>query len=152
MFLLLLLLSIILPIAEVVVLARVIARIGIWDTLFLLIFAGVFGAYLAKLQGRAALLKIQEALAKGKPPTAAMLDSLLVFLGGVLFIIPGFVSDLLGLFLLFPVTRWFFRWWVLLAIASNFRARAERGPYQGSKRPRMEDQDRGDVQDAEIVE
>jgi UPF0716 protein FxsA len=152
MFFLILLIFIIFPVAEVIVLAKVAARIGIWDTLFLLVFSGAFGAYLANLQGRAALLKIQEALSQGRTPTAEMLDSFLVFMGGILFIVPGFISDILGFLLIFPVTRWLFRWWVLLAIRSNFRSRAERKPGSGAGGQAPGRRDRGDVQDAEIVE
>ena len=152
MFFLILLIFIIFPIAEVIVLARVASRIGIWDTLFLLVFSGAFGAYLANLQGRVALLKIQQALSEGRTPTGEMLDSFLVFIGGILFIVPGFISDILGFLLIFPVTRWIFRWWVLSAIKSNFRSRAERKMGPGAEGQAPGRRDRGDVQDAEIVE
>jgi UPF0716 protein FxsA len=152
MFLIVLLIIVVFPIAEVIVLARVAARIGIWDTLFLLLFSGVFGAYIANIQGRAALLKIQKALAEGRVPTAEMLDSFLVFAGGILFLIPGFISDILGLLLILPVTRWIVRWWILWAVMSNFRTRAQRVSPQGTDGPKTEFRERGDVQDAEIVE
>jgi UPF0716 protein FxsA len=152
MFFLILLIFILFPVAEVIVIAKVASRIGIWDTLFLMVFSGAFGAYLANLQGRTALLKIQQALAEGRAPTAEMLDSFLVFLGGILFIVPGFLSDILGFFLIFPVTRWLFRWWVLGAIKSNFRSRAERKPGPGTGGQAPGRRDHGDVQDAEIVE
>lgn len=152
MFLLILLVFILFPVAEVIVLARVAARIGIWDTLFLLIFSGAFGAYLANLQGRVALLKIQQALSEGRTPTAEMLDSFLVFMGGILFIVPGFISDILGLLLILPVTRWLFRWWILMAVKANFRSRAQGRPEPGAGGRVPGRRDRGDVQDAEIVE
>ena len=152
MFFFVLLLFIFFPIAEIMVLGRVAARIGIWDTLILLVFSAMFGGYLARVQGNIALQRIQRALAEGRAPTIEMIDSFLIFLGGILFIIPGFISDILGLFLIFPVTRWIIRWWVLSGIQSSFRARNARPPRPEAARQTSGITRRDDVSDAEIVE
>ena len=65
------------PIAEIIILGKVISRIGFWDTMILLIFSGVFGTYLAKLQGKATLIRVQQALAEGWDcPSAYILVSM----------------------------------------------------------------------------
>lgn len=158
-----------LPIAEIWAIGRVGSILGFWDTAFLLIFSAVFGVYMAKIQGKAVLLKVQQCLAEGRVPTVEMIDGLLVFLGGILFVIPGFITDAFGFLLIFPPTRWLIRWWISISVvsgvfsnmtkgrhASAFRAGAEGPeslsrrevvrPVPGSPRPR------GPIQDAEIVD
>ena len=152
MFFFFLLLFILFPVAEVMVFAKVAARIGIWEALGLLFFSAVFGSYLANVQGRIALERVQRAMMEGRPPTAEMLDGLLVFLGGVLFIIPGFISDIFGLLLVFPLTRWLIRLWVQSAIRMNLHTRQAQSakPSSGPIRPELHKRD--NVEDAEIVE
>ncbi|MBF0484932.1 MAG: FxsA family protein [Candidatus Omnitrophica bacterium] len=145
------------PVAEVYVLIKVASRIGFGDTLFLLIFSGVFGAYLASIQGKITLNKMQACLAQNKLPTKEMIDGLLIFLGGILFIIPGFISDIIGFFLIFPLTRWVIRMGILHSAEVSLSRRAARGASQGpegvNKGPvSTEGFNKGNAQDAEIVE
>ncbi|MBF0123013.1 MAG: FxsA family protein [Candidatus Omnitrophica bacterium] len=140
------------PVAEVIVLGKVISRIGFGDTMILLLFSAVFGAYLAKLQGKATLIRVQQALAEGRVPTSEMIDGLMIFLGGILFIIPGFISDILGFFLLFPVTRWCAKWIFLRNVKSAYGARSARGEVPQPKSYEGFSARKGDAEDAEIVE
>jgi UPF0716 protein FxsA len=80
-------------------------RIGWINTLFALVAAGILGAGLARTQGRYILNRLQEQLARGQAPTHEVLHGLLVFVGGILFLIPGFISDIVALFLVLPGTR-----------------------------------------------
>ena len=140
------------PVAEIIVLGKVISRIGFWDTMILLLFSAVLGTYLAKLQGKATLIRVQQALAEGRVPTAEMIDGLMIFLGGVLFIIPGFISDVFGLFLLFPVTRWCAKWIFLRNLKSAYTARSARGESPQPKSYQGFSARKGDAEDAEIVD
>ncbi|MBF0387676.1 MAG: FxsA family protein [Candidatus Omnitrophica bacterium] len=143
-----------LPIAEFWVITRVGAVCGFWNTFLLLILSAVFGVHFAKIQGQAVLGKVQQCLAEGRVPNNEMLDGLLVFLGGVLFVIPGFITDGLGLVLIFPPTRWLIRWWVSRSSAAFFVARtaSPRTP-EPAVRPITDGKfTRGEVQDAEIVD
>ena len=56
-------------------------------------------------QGASAWRRIRNELATGKVPGAALIDGGLIFLAGVLLIIPGYVSDACGLLLLVPPVR-----------------------------------------------
>ncbi len=163
MGLMVLLIFLCLPVAEIWVLNRVGSILGFWDTLFLLILSGVFGVYLAKLQGKAVLLKVQRCLAEGRAPTTEMMDGLLIFLGGVLFVIPGFITDGIGLLLIFPPTRWLIRYWISKSTAAGFMAQQASGRFggsqsaarstRGSQGPAQEiPRPRGTVQDAEIID
>lgn len=90
---------------ELAVLMKIGAILGVINTLVLLFVSGVVGTFLVRIQGFLILQRIQENLDRGLMPTAQMLDGLMVFGAGALFIFPGFVSDVLGFLLLFPLTR-----------------------------------------------
>lgn len=100
-----LLILLLLPIAEIYVLFQVGAKIGVINTVFALLAAGVLGAGLAKVQGRYVLAKMQASLARGEVPTKEVFHGLLLMIGGVLFLFPGFVSDFAGLVFVLPGTR-----------------------------------------------
>lgn len=103
--LLLILLFIVVPIAELAVLIQVGQWIGIWWTLALLLASALLGSTLLRVQGRAAWRRFNEALAAGRVPHREVVDGVLVIFGGVLLIVPGFITDVLGLLFLFPPTR-----------------------------------------------
>jgi UPF0716 protein FxsA len=141
------------PVAEVYVLIKVGALIGFWDTFFLLVFSAVFGAYLAKVQGKIALQRIQACLLEGRIPTKEMVDGVLIFIGGLLFVFPGFISDALGLLLIFPPTRFLVRILFLGNMKANLKTYRPQGPGEGRSTERGRGSiGRTGVQDAEIVE
>jgi UPF0716 protein FxsA len=105
MFLPLLLLLILVPIAELYVIIQVGQAIGALPTIALLFASSILGTVLLRAQGRLAWRKFRGALAAGRAPTREVVDGALVICGGALLIVPGFLSDLLGLFLLLPPTR-----------------------------------------------
>jgi UPF0716 protein FxsA len=93
------------PLVELYVLIRVGDVIGIGPTLLLLIGVSVAGTILLKKEGVATWSRLQEALRSGRMPTEEVTDGALILLGGALLLTPGFVTDVFGLLLLFPVTR-----------------------------------------------
>src|SRR3954464_6881300 len=105
MRLLLVLLFIVVPIAELFVIIQVGEAIGVLPTIALLIADSVLGSMLMRSQGRAAWLRFNTALAEGRVPHREVLDGALVIFGGALLLTPGFLSDILGLVLLLPPTR-----------------------------------------------
>jgi UPF0716 protein FxsA len=141
------------PMAEFMVMGKVAAQIGFWDTAILLILSALFGTYLAKHQGKVVLLRIQQCVAEGRTPTLEMVDGLLIFLGGLLFVFPGFISDILGFVLIFPLTRWIVRWFVLagMQIRVNNPHKFKR-PVASSGPQRPQGMDKGLAVDAEVVE
>jgi UPF0716 protein FxsA len=123
-----LLLLIGLPALEIWTLAQVGSRLGWVDTLVVLVLVGVLGAALARNEGLRVVERMRGALAEGRMPEREIVDGLLVLAAGALLVLPGFVSDVLGLLLLFPLTRPLFRGW----LARKLRGRMiRRGPPPG---------------------
>ncbi|ASB87943.1 UPF0716 protein YtzA [Bacillus sonorensis] len=79
--------------------------IGVLPTVLLIILTGFLGAALAKKQGIEVYHKVQRDLQYGKMPGDAILDGLCIFFGGMLLLLPGFLSDIIGLLLLIPASR-----------------------------------------------
>ena len=103
--LLLVILFIVVPIAELAVLFQVGQLIGVWWTILLLIADALLGSWLLKTQSRAAWRRFNEALENGRVPHREVVDGVLVIFGGVLLLTPGFITDVFGLLFLFPPTR-----------------------------------------------
>ena len=79
--------------------------VGGWMTFLLILITGFAGAQFARLEGRQALSEVQRQMQTGQPPGQAMLNGLCVLIGGLLLVLPGFFSDIIGITLLFPLTR-----------------------------------------------
>jgi UPF0716 protein FxsA len=103
--LLLLLIFIVVPIAELAVLIQVGQLIGVWWTVGLLLADAIIGSWLLRSQTRTAWRRFNEALAAGRVPHREVVDGVLVIFGGVLLVTPGFITDIFGLLFLFPPTR-----------------------------------------------
>jgi UPF0716 protein FxsA len=101
----LLLLFVVIPIVEIYVAVLVGHAIGALNTIGLLLLLSIVGVWLTKQQGLSVISRIRRQLDAGRMPTNELIDGGLVVAGGVLLIAPGFVTDALGLLLLFPPTR-----------------------------------------------
>ena len=106
---LLLILFIVVPLAELYVIVQIAGEIGIIWTLLLLVADSVAGTLLVKSQGRAAWTRFNEATTAGRIPAREVADGALIILGGALLMTPGFLTDIFGFLLLIPPTRVFFR-------------------------------------------
>jgi UPF0716 protein FxsA len=79
--------------------------IGILPTMLFIVLTSALGAYFARKQGIEAFQKVQRDLQYGKMPGATIVDGFCILIGGLLLLIPGFLSDLIGAVLLIPMTR-----------------------------------------------
>jgi UPF0716 protein FxsA len=100
-----LLLLLIWPLAEIFVAVQVAAAIGVVYTILLLIAGWPLGSWALRAQGGAAWRRLTLAVQQGRPPAREVLDGALVLAGGVLLLIPGFITDVIAAFLLLPPTR-----------------------------------------------
>ncbi len=107
------------PVAELLVAIKVAEAIGVLLTAVLLVASWPLGIWLLRAEGRSAWRRLSAAAATGRPPAREVLDGALIMVGGTLLIVPGFITDGLGLLLLLPFTRGLARG----AIVSNFRSR-----------------------------
>ena len=105
MFFLLLLLFLTVHLAEILVIVEVAQRTGIIETIALLLIVSILGAWLVKSEGMGVIRKIQFQLIQGQIPNKELLDGGLILIAGVLMLTPGFITDVVGLLLLFPLTR-----------------------------------------------
>lgn len=115
--LLLVLLFIVVPLAELYVIWQIGGLIGIGPTILLLLVDSIAGAVLLKSQGTAAWRRFNEATSQGRIPAREVADGGLVIFGGALLLTPGFLTDLFGLLLLIPPTRAVFRKSLVLMFA-----------------------------------
>jgi UPF0716 protein FxsA len=107
--LLLLILFVVVPIAELYVIVQIAGEIGILPTLALLVIDSIVGVMLMKSQGRLAWRRFNEATAAGRIPAREVADGALIILGGAFLLTPGFLTDIIGFLLLIPPTRLLFR-------------------------------------------
>jgi UPF0716 protein FxsA len=106
---LLILLFIVVPVAELYVILKVGDLIGILPTVALLVADSLLGSWLLKSQGRTVWRRFQETMQAGRVPHREVFDGVLVIFGGAFLITPGFLTDIVGVFLLIPPTRALFR-------------------------------------------
>ncbi len=93
------------PVVELYLLIQVGTVLGGVNTILLVIVSGFLGAWLARLEGMNTLVKLRVNLQQGLMPAEELLDAVIIFIAGVVLITPGFITDILGLLLLWPVTR-----------------------------------------------
>jgi UPF0716 protein FxsA len=113
---LLVILLIAVPIAELALIIQVGQWIGVLPTIALLIVDSLVGAALLRSQGRLAWARFNLALAEGRMPAREVFDGAAVIFGGALLLTPGFITDVFGLLLLIPPTRALVRRGLLLTV------------------------------------
>ena len=131
----LLLLLVVWPLAELLVIVEVAQAIGVLYTLILLLAGIPLGTWALRSQGSLAWRRAADSVAAGRPPGRHLTDGALIVAGGTLLIVPGFITDVLGIVLLIPVTRVLMRTMVMRNLQSRFVQRTARfarrppGPY-----------------------
>ena len=93
------------PLVEIYLLIKLGQNFGAITSILLVIFTGILGAYLARMEGLRTLFRIQETMGEGRMPGEELLDALLIAIAGLVLITPGFITDVVGFLLLFPFTR-----------------------------------------------
>ena len=94
-----------LPLIEIAVLILVGSSIGVLPTIGLIIVTGFLGMALLRIQGFAVLSKLRADLDRGQAPDKSLADAAMIAMAGVFLIIPGFVSDIIGILLFLPPVR-----------------------------------------------
>ncbi len=120
------LLFVIVPLLELALLIQMGQWVGFWPTIASVVFTGVAGAWLARMQGLRTMWRLRHDLANGRVPGQAIMDGMAVLAGGALLLTPGIITDVIGFGLLFPGTRH--------AIQKRIMARLERYIQEGAVR------------------
>lgn len=105
------------PVVEIWLLVLVGQQIGALPTIAILIAQAFLGGWLMRREGAKAWQALNASVASGELPGGALLDAVLVMVGGVLVMLPGFFTDLFGLIFLLPFTRGFARRLMQVVIA-----------------------------------
>lgn len=107
---------------EIIVLITVAKNIGVWWTLGLLILCAGVGAYLVRRESGRTWRALRGAVDTGRMPGRELADASLVLVGGLLLLLPGFLSDLVGIFFILPFTRTLSRRLLAVLIGSRLPA------------------------------
>ncbi len=100
-----LLIIILVPIVEIFFLIKIGSQIGALSTILLIFSTAIVGVYYAKYEGLNMLKSGFIQLSKNEPPTYEMLSGAAIAFAALLLIFPGFITDIIGFLLIFPLSR-----------------------------------------------
>lgn len=160
---LLLVAFVVVPLVEIYAIISVGRAIGAWPTIGLLVIDSIVGAWLVKREGSKAWNALATALGSGRMPSRELADGALILIGGTLMLTPGFVTDLVGILLVLPLTRPLARGILSRAVGRRLTAgigfqpgggfgapgHTQNGP--GRNEPRPESDTGGSVVQGEVV-
>lgn len=98
-----------LPLAELYLMFRMAGLWGFMPTIFAVIGTGIVGAWVAKTEGLRVWGRIQRDLSQGRLPAEDAINAMLLLIAGLLLLLPGAITDVLGLILLLPPVRYLIR-------------------------------------------
>ena len=93
------------PLAEIVAFGLVVQWLGFWSAFALVLLTSAIGLLIVRHQGFGLISKISAMAREGRPPAGGMGGDLLTLIGGLLLLLPGFLTDILGLALFIPFVR-----------------------------------------------
>ena len=102
------LLIILIPVIEIFFFIKIGSQIGAIATITLIFATAIIGIYYAKYEGLNTLKSGFIQLSKNVPPTYEMISGAAIAFAALLLIIPGFMTDIIGFLLIFPISRNFF--------------------------------------------
>ena len=123
MGLIFLLLLIGVPTLEIFVFIEVGGKVGLLNTLAIVIITAAIGAYLLRSQGLEVLRRVQQNLAANQLPVNELFDGAFLLTAGVLLLTPGFVTDGVGFLLFMPPFRMLLRLAIVRRLANRGRAK-----------------------------
>ena len=100
-----LLVIILIPVIEIYLLIKIGSQVGAITTIFLIFTTAIIGVYYAKYEGLNTLKSGFAQLSKNETPAYEVISGAAIAFAALLLIIPGFVTDILGFLLIFPVSR-----------------------------------------------
>lgn len=95
----------IVPFVEIYLLLQIGGLVGVFPTIFMVVFTAVLGAWLLRRQGLATWQRFQDSLNQGAIPAYEMIEGPILLVGGALLLTPGFFTDALGFACLVPQLR-----------------------------------------------
>ena len=105
------------PMIEIYLLIKIGSQIGAMSTILLIFTTAIIGFYYAKYEGLNTIKSGFAQLSKKQTPKYEVISGAAIAFGALLLIIPGFATDILGFFFIFPVSRRF----IFNRISKKFR-------------------------------
>jgi UPF0716 protein FxsA len=99
----------VIPFLELFVILQASHAIGGWNTIGLLLLISLLGGWLMKHEGRKVWRRFNEQVGRGVVPSNDIADGVLLLGAGALLLTPGFLTDIVGILIMFPPTRAIFR-------------------------------------------
>ena len=96
---------IVIPVLEIYLLIKIGSQIGAITTILLIFTTAIIGVYYAKYEGLNTLRSGFSQLSRNETPAYEVISGAAIAFAAILLIIPGFLTDLLGFLLIFPITR-----------------------------------------------
>jgi UPF0716 protein FxsA len=131
-----------LPLLEIAGFVLVGRQVGALATVGLVLASSIAGALLLRHQGFSVMTRIRAEMDAGRDPSRQLAHGAMIVLAAILLIIPGFISDIIGLLLFLPPIR-DLAWRALkgrVVLATNFST----GGFRGRQRDKVIDLDDGD--------
>ena len=100
-----LLLIILIPILEIYLLIKIGSQIGAIVTILMIFSTAIIGVYYAKYEGLNTLKSGFSQLSKNRNPTYEVISGAAIAFAALLLIVPGFITDIVGFLLIFPISR-----------------------------------------------
>jgi UPF0716 protein FxsA len=94
----------VLPFVDIYILVQLAGMIGFWQTIGIILLTGLVGMEIIRREGFYVLMKLQNSVTAGEMSRNALEIGLLV-IGGVILVLPGLITDLIGFLLIFRPIR-----------------------------------------------
>ena len=99
------LLILLLPVVEIYLFIKIGSQIGAFNTISLILITAVIGIYYARYEGINTLRSGISQIIKNETPVYEIISGAAIAFAAVLMILPGFLTDFLGIIIIFPWTR-----------------------------------------------
>jgi UPF0716 protein FxsA len=93
------------PLVEIAFFVVIGNAIGLWPTLAGVVLTALIGSFVIRMQGLSLLNEMRSTVGRGQLPARALADAMMIGLAGLLLLLPGYFSDLIGILLLIPPVR-----------------------------------------------
>ena len=93
------------PLIEIYLFIKVGSEIGALNTILLILTTAVVGIWYARYEGFNTLRSGMSQLVKNELPLYEIVSGAAIAFAALLLILPGFATDIIGILLVFPVTR-----------------------------------------------
>ena len=99
------LLILLIPIVEIYLFIKIGSQIGAFNTISLILITAIVGLYYAKYEGLNTLRSAINQIVKNEDPIYEIISGAALGFAAILMILPGFLTDVIGLLIIFPWTR-----------------------------------------------